>query len=336
MSKSVTFVFCLVFLALIFLSSSVIPYFSLDWALAIGSYVLSISIFILITARLANKLDNFFIVFFTFLSIISSINACINIYLHYQSYWHSEDFFLIRLVPNFGLVPDHWPTTGALAYGVVFVSSVGLLLMDVDILIRLAITFSLIIHCIILYLIQTRGVAIGVVVSIAIIFMFKFDFKKIFFFALFFFLLLVGVLQFIDINMLFRRGYSNRLEIWEHFIRLAKDRIILGFGERIEFRLIISNGEIIGHGHNIFISALARGGLGAVFFLFAAYVSATAKSFLFALTKQNSIPLALVIFVFISGLFDYDQIAFLPDWQWVCFWLPIGLAVASESYINFE
>ena len=58
---------------------------------------------------------------------------------------------------------------------------------------------------------------------------------------------------------------NHRLEVWARFIRLVGERPAFGYGERLELCVEISDGEILGHAHNIFISAFMRGGVLAGF-----------------------------------------------------------------------
>ena len=39
---------------------------------------------------------------------------------------------------------------------------------------------------------------------------------------------------------------------------------------------------------------------------------------------------ARVIYDLFTGLVDFDQLVFMPDWQWVGFWWPMGRAIAGE------
>lgn len=132
-----------------------------------------------------------------------------------------------------------------------------------------------------------------------------------------------------------QRGENARFEVWGKFLSLAILRPILGYGERIEFQVAIRNAEIIGHAHNIFISALVRGGIAACLSLIATIALALKYTTYYAKINFNFIPLCGIIIISISGMVDFDLIVFLSDWQWPSMWLVIGLAVSTEVSVRF-
>jgi len=129
---------------------------------------------------------------------------------------------------------------------------------------------------------------------------------------------------------------NHRIEVWQRFLQLAKERPILGYGERLEFFIEISDGANLGHALNIFISALMRGGFISVLCFVLAYAKSLLKTYEFARQFQNPIPLALILLIFSAGFVDFDQLFFLADWQWVSFWMPLGFAVACEMRLRVE
>jgi hypothetical protein len=46
--------------------------------------------------------------------------------------------------------------------------------------------------------------------------------------------------------------------------------------------------------------------------------------------------LAMIVALGVAGLFDYELLLMLPDWSWVTFWLPIGLAAGAEIALRRE
>jgi O-antigen ligase len=131
-----------------------------------------------------------------------------------------------------------------------------------------------------------------------------------------------------------QRGENARLEVWSKFLSLALLRPIFGYGEKIEFHVEIRNAEIIGHAHNLYLSAFTRGGIFACAFLIAAITLSIKYSLKYAKVYVNKIPLCAVTTIAISGIVDFDLIVFLTDWQWPSFWFPMGLIMAAEQKIK--
>ena len=127
-----------------------------------------------------------------------------------------------------------------------------------------------------------------------------------------------------------QRGDNFRLEVWNKFWILMQDRFLMGYGERIEFKIFLSNGESVGHAHNLIFSALVRGGFLAAISLFGVFALIMKYNFLYAKLYHNHLPLCLALTIGIAGLVDFDLIVFLADWQWVSFWFIFGISINAE------
>jgi hypothetical protein len=334
--RSIIFSSALIFGLAVVISSTIQPSFSLSWFWSLAKYLITITIFMLITARLALHKPKFYERFFFLLSIIGSLNSVINIISHYYYNYDSDVFPMIRLMPTFGAVPDHWPTTAAMTYATCFVSSVSLILMDIQITKKLISVIAAIILLYGLLLTQSRGPLVGTMVALLISTLILFRLTHHRFGVIVFCVFALATMIMVPKIGVFalQRGDGSRPEIWSRFIKLALDRPLIGYGERLQFLVELDGGNMLGHAHNIFISSLIRGGIFSLFALILSYTLSVIKCIELITRFNNPLPLALVILIIIAGSVDFDQIIFMSDWQWVSFWLPIGCAIASELQVN--
>jgi O-antigen ligase len=333
--RSWVFFWTMTFGLILTLSSSINPYFSTTWTLNLIGYLISIALFILITARLSNDISDFYGSFFAVLSLAMSLNAVINIYLYIQDLPNLNSYVDFRLTPSFGVAPVNFPTVAGLTYATGLVGAGGVFVLEVSWRRKLIAIVSGLILFVSLCLTQSRGPLGGGLIALIIMFYVNSRSKlnhhllALPLFLMLSFLLIpkVGALA-------ITRADNHRFEIWRRFLDLALDRPIFGYGERLEVHLYISDGENLGHAHNIYISALLRSGVFGAISLLLSYILSIINTYRFTQICNNPIPLGMIILIVIAGLVDFDQLIFLADWQWISFWLPSGLAVATERRLR--
>ena len=334
LAKSWIFFFAILFGAVIVISSSLQPGWSSGWAFVLVGYLFLIAIFMLITARLALYYEHYYERFFTFLTMLATINAIINLHEYFFSLNILSKLSELRFFPTFGYIPDHHPTTSAMTYATCLVGASGLIIIQSTIVRKFVIFICIIILYLALCLTQSRGPIFGAVFSITFSSWMAFRGLRV----ILLFLSSSAVGCFLVIPKIgagaIARFDNHRFEVWWRFIKLVIERPILGYGERIEFLVEISDGEKIGHAHNIFINSILRGGVFSFMALIVSYAMCVVKMSQFTQIFCNPIPLGLIVLVLISGFFDFDQIVFLADWQWVSFWLPLGLGVSIERSLS--
>jgi hypothetical protein len=330
---SYIFVFAFVFGLLIVLSSSMQPNPSFDWFLILLGYFLTIVLFILVSARLATCFENFYEVFIVVLISLATVNAIVALRDYILGLPNIAALLDTRLSPSFGHVPDHYPTSGAMTYATCLVCAGGLMALNTSRTRKFIAGFCAIILFITLALTQSRGPLFGALLAIftGCLFTFKFT-RPIILVAPF-----IAAGSFLMTPKVGARALerldSMRFDIWRRYLALSYDRLILGYGERIEFLVEISDGEKLGHAHNIFLSSLLRAGLLATLCLIASYGLALIYSLKFAHEYKNPVPAGLITLILLAGSVDFDQIVFLADWQWLSFWMPIGFAIAAERQL---
>lgn len=329
--KSWIFLFAVIFCVILAVTTSVTPSFSFEWLQALVAYTFSTAIFVLVTARLAT-IPDFFGAFFSTLSLIIALNAAINLYLYFSGLPDLLRFFDIRFSPEFGRVPDHYITSGAMTYATGLVASSGLWSVEKDPFRKTIAIISSILFFACLCLSQSRGSLGGALIATVAIFIInKTGLSRLCSISF----AIAGMCSFLLLPKIgasaISRGDNYRFEVWKRFLKLTLERPLFGYGERIQILLEISDGQKLGHAHNIFLSAFMRGGSLALISLLLTYSSAVMHTYIAAQKTNNPIPFGLILNAVIVGLVDFDLIIFMPDWQWVSFWLPVGLSVACEQ-----
>ena len=332
--RSHIFICTCIFATVISFSSWLYPAPSVGWFLDFLRYLISILFFLAISSRITGCSSRSMEILCAILCLIISINAALNIYAYFLSLPKLESFSVIRLAPSFGRAPDHFPTTSALTYALFFGISCCLAIQSKPIITRIITSICGLMLLSALVLTQSRGPLVASLISLIVI---AFSSTPRLRETL---IVLVGVivsgfLLLPNIGMsALQRGENARFEVWSKFLSLALLRPILGYGEKIEFHVEIRNTEIIGHAHNLYLSAFIRGGIFACAFLIASIALSIKYSIKYANYCSNKIPLCAIITIAISGLVDFDLIVFLTDWQWPSLWFPMGLIMASEQKIK--
>ena len=314
--RSHIFICLSIYATVISFSSWLYPSPSVGWFLDFLKYLISILFFLAVTARIAGKSSRSMEILCAILCLIVTINAALNIYAYFLSLPKLENFSVIRLSPSFGRAPDHFPTTSALTYALFFGISCCLAIQSKAIITRIITSICGLMLLSALILTQSRGPLVASLISLITIAFFSSPRLRAMLIALIGgiisgFLLLPNI----GISAL-QRGENARFEVWQKFLSLALLRPILGYGEKIEFHVEIRNAEIIGHAHNLYLSAFVRGGIVACLSLITVIALSIKYSINYSKFYANQIPLCASIIIAISGLVDFDLIIFLADWQW--------------------
>jgi O-antigen ligase len=132
--------------------------------------------------------------------------------------------------------------------------------------------------------------------------------------------------------LLSRSGGASRLELWSYYWHLAAREPFTGHGIDNEFAFSyrLSDGTVLDSPHNMLLSAFLYGGLFAAtayVALIAAMLLAGARS---AWRIGNPMPLAVTLYVLVQGVFESLLPIHNSDWQWIYFWIPIGIVAAAE------
>jgi hypothetical protein len=336
-----------IFISSVVCSTYLYPFTSLEWLWSVGSYGLMIFLFVVITAQLNKLVDKFYLKLFSILTIATTVNALINITIFFLTLDSKTQIGEVRFYPTFGVTPDHFPTTGSLVYATVFSASICLFFQVRNSLLRWIFGSCSIFLFITILLTQCRSSLFAIFPILGLLLFTslesshgaKISNTKKYLISITLITIII-IIAFI-IYQLFsdiRHRYllsadGGRFEIWSKFIEIISQRPALGYGERTEFAIKKIDGEYVGHPHNLLLSAATRGGFFAVLSLAFILYSVISRSFIVFFNTKNAIPLSLTIVMFITGAVDYDLLVFLPDWQWLCYWLPLGIMI-SNSFSN--
>lgn len=329
--KSNIFILASVYGLAITISSAIHPSFSYIWFIDIFKYLISILIFLSISYRISNSSPQSMEILCAVLCLIVSTNATINIFFYVLDLPSLDDWTKIRFFPRFGQSPDHYPTTSALTYAIFFSISSSILIQNKSYITRTITTIICIILLTVIILSQSRGPLIAILITLAIVSFFSSPKVRNSLLLINGLVLSIYCLLPTISTAAFQRGDNNRIDNWYKFLLLAIPRPIMGYGERIEFQVDLQNGQIVGHAHNIFISALIRGGTPACLSFIIIAILCLKYSLIFLKQTSNLIPFSAVLVLLVSGLVDFDLLIFLADWQWPSIWLVIALNITAEK-----
>ena len=120
-----------------------------------------------------------------------------------------------------------------------------------------------------------------------------------------------------------------RLEVWREFLLLIGDGR-LGYGSFSPAGITLHTGKFLDQAHNLVLSAWFRGGLASAPAMVLILVGGIYWSWRHHAATGDAAPLAMMTTIAIAGMFDYQLLVTYPNWPWVTFWLPFGLAAGAE------
>ena len=332
--RSSIFVFACVYGAAISISSIMYPSPSIGWFLDISKYLASILFFLAISSRLTNQSKRDMEILCALICLIVTINAAFNIYLYFIHMPNIYDFTEIRFTPSLGRAPDRYPTTCALTYALFFGIASCLIIQNRTLVGRAIFLGSATVLLFATILTQSRGPLVASFLALTVISFFLSP-KMRDIVILIIGLIVSGFLLIPKIGLhSLQRGENARFDVWKKFFALATSRPIFGYGERIEFHVEIINSEIIGHAHNIYLSALIRGGIIAFGALISTLILSLKYAIIYLKSDLNFIPFSAILTLAVAGCVDFDLIVFLSDWQWPSIWFVIALGISSEIKEN--
>ncbi|NLG32510.1 MAG: O-antigen ligase family protein [Syntrophomonadaceae bacterium] len=117
---------------------------------------------------------------------------------------------------------------------------------------------------------------------------------------------------------------SNRVEIWNKTLIIAKDNLLFGVGpDQLEIEM--KSGGVMDKAHNIYLEILAAMGLPALL----AYLAFMAFFLRRWRNEAGFIFFIIIVTYLIQGFFNNDVIMVMP-----IFWIILGLALANQENID--
>ncbi len=133
---------------------------------------------------------------------------------------------------------------------------------------------------------------------------------------------------------LMQRGLSYRPELWGMYLSMAADRPVLGYGDLANIVRVMHDGMVVPHPHNLLLSAVIRGGvIGLVGFLMM-FGGGLYWAYRHMRRTGSAALFCMLVTLLAGGMFDYEILITYPDWQWITFWLLVGLAMVAERGVK--
>jgi O-antigen ligase len=161
-------------------------------------------------------------------------------------------------------------------------------------------------------------------------------------FILFFFSFIIASISAVYFSGLFKfsslmeRGFSYRFDIWSQSLEIFMEKPLLGYGlggDRPEIVLDIFS---VQHSHNIFLSNMLDAGLLGLFLLLSLFGLLFYWSLEYFKKTKNATFFCMVLFSFLANLVDGKSLLVSPDYQWIGFWLPVGLCAFCELSLKHD
>jgi O-antigen ligase len=134
-------------------------------------------------------------------------------------------------------------------------------------------------------------------------------------------------------DALLYRGSGYRGGIWLSYLDLAADRPMFGYGVLANINRLVE-GHVFFHAHSLILSAEIRGGLLGLVSLVAMLGGSLYWSTVYMRRYRDPLIFGMVVTFVTAGLFDFQLLITFPDWLWVVFWIPIGLAAGAEAKLR--
>jgi hypothetical protein len=136
-----------------------------------------------------------------------------------------------------------------------------------------------------------------------------------------------------------RLNSSGRAELWFHYWQIARERLWTGHGISNEFAFqydLVRGPEVqvLDNPHNMLLSTVLYAGLPAALAYIALIVALLTCGIIDLRRSGAMVTVALSVYIIVHGLFEAIVPVHLADWQWIYFWMPIGIAAAAELNLN--
>lgn len=139
-------------------------------------------------------------------------------------------------------------------------------------------------------------------------------------------LLLVSI-EAIDWEMIIARADGHRLFVWQQALESVT---LLGQGYRTPFEAVLPYGETIYQVHSIYVKALYDGGIIGALLLVALLAMAGLTLWQKRHYPRAILGLALWANAVMFGMVDFDILWVNSGIEWLLFWLPVAMAVATS------
>ena len=131
-------------------------------------------------------------------------------------------------------------------------------------------------------------------------------------------------------DMIITRGTSNRLYIFQCVIDKIQEKFILGHGILLKFSCVLSNGTVIPHPHNLYLSIWLYGGLVGLSLLILLLAKGLWQGYLYFIRERNCMYVVWIIYTSICVFTGNHNVIISPHPIYLFFWMPFGFLSAFE------
>jgi len=292
-----------------------------------------VNLFFLVTTYLAQQDFGFYRRLFISLSYVSAVTAAISIVIFFSVSEAGSD----RLV-HFGVL-DH-SISAAFCYGVVALITLYGLKQENGAANRhrrwryysaLAVMFLFV------FLTATRGALLGLACAIAVgSIMTGKRWAVLWIAAVSMAVIAAGSMLEYRPYQFLARGSSHRLELWSIVWDRIGDHFWFGSGIGADESMVLSNGYVINHAHQLFLGNHFYGGVPASVLLLSTLAMAGRVAYRKFLKSGDVLCTTLLVYVVVLGLADFGEFLRSPNLIWFYFWFPLALIAANEVSMDVE
>ncbi len=129
---------------------------------------------------------------------------------------------------------------------------------------------------------------------------------------------------------LLARGSSYRLEIWSAIWGRITDGFWLGNGIGADETVVMADGLVVRHAHQLFLGNHFYGGVPATVLLLSVLAAAARVAYRRIRIEGDALCATLLTFVVVAGSFDFGEFLRSTNLIWFYFWFPVALIAGQE------
>ena len=129
---------------------------------------------------------------------------------------------------------------------------------------------------------------------------------------------------------LLARGSSYRLEIWSAIWGRITDGFWLGNGIGADETVVMADGLVVRHAHQLFLGNHFYGGVPATVLLLSVLAAAARVAYRRIRIEGDALCATLLTFVVVAGSFDFGEFLRSANLIWFYFWFPVALIAGQE------
>lgn len=286
---------------------------------------LLVIVFLIITSYVLGKKIEIVNLLYKYISLSAGIWAVINMAIFFSKNYHGR-------LSGFGVLKNPIMAASCYSVAVLLIFFCFLIKNEVPFSCKIKYIFAGLVSVVFVVLTQSRGPLLALA-SVFIISSVLVRLKYVLWVLGGFLIPLVAVYAggFVDFSALLTRADSYRLSIWSQSWNHFLQQPWFGYGIRGDRPdIVILQSVTADHSHNMFLSTMLDGGLIALALIVAVIGLSAYRAIIVCRESGDATLFALVMFTVLANITDGKSPIVSPNYLWMYFWLPIGLASAYE------